>query len=94
MFCFSKVEYNQAKHPLEHYNTETKPYIRMFNTQAGEAAIDMAYNYKPRKMAFWNRLMVERESFLEECGVSQSFMVQSNSIVILTMLIFILLDLT
>ena len=93
-FCFSQVEYNETKEPLQPYNTETKPYIRMFDTDSGDVAIEMAYNYKPRKMAFWNRLMVDRENFQDECEISRSIVVLSNCGVIVTMLLIILLDLT
>ena len=87
-----RLNYDHAKEALEPYNTKTKPYTRMVDTDAGEVNIHMAYNYKPRKMAFWNRLMIERETLLEECAVSGFTYRQTNLSIIVMLICFNLLQ--
>ena len=91
---YRKLEYAHARQPLEPYNTKTKPYIRMLNSDGGEVSIEMGYNYKPRKMAFWNRLMVDRENIQEDCQTSGFKLLRSYLSITVIMCVYVLLDVT
>ena len=62
----------------------------MINSDSGEVSVEMAYNYKPRKMAFWNRLMLQRENLFEQCTASGFKHIHSNLSIILTLCIYLL----